>query len=92
MDEREKDPAFVSDAYAECYPGYHDYNNTIVDSDDEADYSHMDSKYGKGRTDFQTEEEWQVGDNGALQAGFERCGGQCPDEVWWGPGSCMLAG
>ena len=60
VDEREKDPAFVSDAYAECYPEYHGYNATIVDSDDEADYSHMDSKFGKGRTDFQTEEEWQV--------------------------------
>ena len=58
VDEREKDPAFVSDAYAECYPEYHGYNATIVD--DEADYSHMDSKFGKGRTDFQTEEEWQV--------------------------------
>ena len=59
-DEREKDPAFVSEAYAECYPEYHGYNATIVDSDEEADYTHMDSKFGKGRTDFQTEEEWQA--------------------------------
>ncbi|CAL5227428.1 g10390 [Coccomyxa viridis] len=59
VDEREKDPAFVSDAYAECYPGYHDYNNQIVDSEDEADYTHMDSKLGKSRTEFNTEEEWQ---------------------------------
>ena len=60
VDEREKDPAFVSDAYAECYPGYHDFNNQVVDSDDEADYTHMDSKLGKSRTEFNTEEEWQV--------------------------------
>ena len=61
VDEREKDPSFVSDAYAECYPGYHEYNNTIADSDDEADFSHMDSKTGgKSRTDFDTEEQWQV--------------------------------
>ncbi|KAK9916318.1 hypothetical protein WJX75_001184 [Coccomyxa subellipsoidea] len=60
VDEREKDPNFVSDAYAECYPAYHEYNNTIVDSDDEADFSHMDSKTGgKSRTDFDTEEQWQ---------------------------------
>lgn len=61
VDEREKDPNFVSDAYAECYPAYHEYNNTIVDSDDEADFSHMDSKTGgKSRTDFDTEEQWQA--------------------------------
>ena len=60
VDEREKDPAFVSDAYAECYPGYHEYNQQVVDSDDEADYTHMDSKLGKSRTEFNTEEEWQV--------------------------------
>jgi IK cytokine len=60
VDERERDPAFVSDAYAECYPGYHDYNIQVVDSDDEADYTHMDSKLGKSRTEFNTEEEWQV--------------------------------
>ncbi|CAL8466768.1 g6304 [Coccomyxa elongata] len=60
VDEREKEPGFVSDAYAECYPEYHGYNNTIVDSDDEADFSHMDSKTGgKSRTDFDTEEQWQ---------------------------------
>jgi hypothetical protein len=61
VDEREKDPAFVSDAYAECYPGYHEYNATVVDSDDEADFSHMDSKQGgKSRVDFGTEEQWQA--------------------------------
>ena len=61
VDEREKEPGFVSDAYAECYPEYHGYNNTIVDSDDEADFSHMDSKTGgKSRTEFDTEEQWQV--------------------------------
>ena len=31
-----------------------------MDSEDEADYTHMDSKLGKSRTEFNTEEEWQV--------------------------------
>ncbi len=43
QDEREKDPAFVSDAYAECYPAFHEFGNTVVDSDEE-DMSHMDKK------------------------------------------------
>ena len=42
-DARERDPSFVSDAYAECYPGYHDFATAVVDSDDE-DYQAMDSK------------------------------------------------
>lgn len=52
----------MSDAYAECYPAYHDYARAVVDSDDEADFSHMDGKAGSGRsrTDFATDEEWQV--------------------------------
>ncbi len=61
-DGRERDPGFVSDAYAECYPAYHDYARAVVDSDDEADFSHMDGKAGSGRsrTDFATDEEWQA--------------------------------
>lgn len=43
QDERERDPNFVSDAYAECYPAFHDFGNTVVDSDDE-DLTHMDTK------------------------------------------------
>lgn len=43
QDEREKDPAFVSDAYAECYPAFHEFGTTVVDSDEE-DMSHMDKK------------------------------------------------
>lgn len=64
-DGRERDPAFVSDAYAECYPAYHDYARAVVDSDDEADFSHMDGKAGSGRsrTDFANDEEWQVDHN-----------------------------
>lgn len=59
QDAREKDPSFVSDAYAECYPAFHDFGNTVVDSDEE-DLSHMDAK-GKltGRESFTTEEQWQ---------------------------------
>ena len=37
----------------------------MVDSEDEADYTHMDSKLGKSRTEFNTEEEWQVRTAGA---------------------------
>ncbi|KAK9810192.1 hypothetical protein WJX72_006465 [[Myrmecia] bisecta] len=59
-DAREKDPAFVSDAYAECYPGYHEYATAVVDSDDE-NFNDMDSKEkGKSRYDFDTEEQWQA--------------------------------
>ena len=59
-DARERDPSYISDAYAECYPGYHSYATAVVDSDDE-DLSHMDSKdRGKSRADFETEEQWQV--------------------------------
>jgi hypothetical protein len=60
LDKREKDPAYVSDAYAECYPGYHEYAGTVVDSDEE-DFTHMDGKEkGRSRIDFDTEEQWQV--------------------------------
>lgn len=33
----------MSDAYAECYPAFHDFGTTVVDSDEE-DMSHMDKK------------------------------------------------
>ena len=60
VDARERDPNYVSDAYAECYPGYHEYAPAVVDSDDE-DLSHMDTKdKGQGRADFETEEQWQA--------------------------------
>ena len=54
-----QEASFVSDVYAECYPGYHDFANGVVDSDEE-DFTHMDSKEGKSRQDFQTEEQWEV--------------------------------
>lgn len=59
-DDRERDPNFVSDAYAECYPAFHDFGNTVVDSDDE-DLTHMDTK-GKmaGKESYTTEEQWQA--------------------------------
>lgn len=59
-DERERDPNFVSDAYAECYPAFHDFGNTVVDSDDE-DLTHMDTK-GKmaGKESYTTEEQWEA--------------------------------
>lgn len=59
QDVREKDPSFVSDAYAECYPAFHDFGTTVVDSDEE-DLSHMDAKGKLGaRESFTTEEQWQ---------------------------------
>ncbi|KAL2458917.1 Suppressor of mec-8 and unc-52 protein-like protein 2 [Forsythia ovata] len=61
-DAREKDPNFISESYSECYPGYQEYNQEVVDSDDEADLSKMDmGGRAKGRLhrwDFETEEEW----------------------------------
>eukprot|EP00803_Ostreobium_quekettii_P003924 evm.model.scf_1664.2 EVM.evm.TU.scf_1664.2 scf_1664:24737-30361(+) len=59
-DDRERDPGFLPEHYAECYPGYHDsFAAEVVDSDDE-DYGQMDTK-GKGlsRYNFDTEEDWQ---------------------------------
>eukprot|EP00884_Botryococcus_braunii_P006803 jgi/Botrbrau1/16123/Bobra.7_2s0083.2 len=57
---RERDPGYVSDAYAECYPGYHTFAATVVDSDEE-DYTHMDTRdKGRSRLDFDTEEQWQT--------------------------------
>ena len=36
-DVRERDPTFVSDSYAECYPGYSAYNTEIAGSDEEGE-------------------------------------------------------
>ena len=47
VDAREKDPAFVSDAYSECYPDYHAFGTTVMD-DEDADFTHMDNKAGGG--------------------------------------------
>ena len=38
-----QDPNFVSDAYAECYPSYHEMGAVVVESDDE-DLGQMDAK------------------------------------------------
>ena len=43
LDARERESAFVPDAYGECYPGYHELGTAVVD-DDEADFTAMDSK------------------------------------------------
>ena len=44
-----QDPSFVSDAYAECYPSYHEMGAVMVESDDE-DLGQMDAKvWGGGR-------------------------------------------
>ncbi|GMH35136.1 hypothetical protein BSKO_03004 [Bryopsis sp. KO-2023] len=55
----ERDPGFLPDHYAECYPGYHQTYATYI-SDDDEDYSKMDTR-GKrlSRYQFDTEEEWQ---------------------------------
>ena len=47
VDAREKDPAFVSDAYSECYPDYHAFGTTVMD-DEDADFTHMDNKVSGG--------------------------------------------
>ena len=49
----------TEDAYEELYPGYGGFSAGVVDSDDE-DLTHMDSKEGKSRYDFETEEQWEV--------------------------------
>lgn len=52
-------PRDTEDAYEECYPDYGGFTGAVVDSDDE-DLTHMDSKEGKSRYDFETEEQWEV--------------------------------
>ena len=52
-------PKDTEDAYEECYPDYGGFTGAVVDSDDE-DLTHMDSKEGKSRYDFETEEQWEV--------------------------------
>lgn len=49
------------DSYAECYPGAPENDDAIIDSDDEIDFSKMDSGNKKstvGRWDFDTQEEY----------------------------------
>lgn len=48
------------EGYAECYPGLEEMNDAIDDSDDEADYTKMDSgnKKTRSRFDFETQEEY----------------------------------
>jgi IK cytokine len=61
-DEREKDPAFVSDTYTECYPGAYE-TSLAYESDEEEDITKMDlgSKRSKlKRWDFDDEESWNA--------------------------------
>eukprot|EP01116_Phalansterium_solitarium_P009534 TRINITY_DN23721_c0_g1_i1.p1 TRINITY_DN23721_c0_g1~~TRINITY_DN23721_c0_g1_i1.p1 ORF type:complete len:583 (-),score=248.31 TRINITY_DN23721_c0_g1_i1:201-1949(-) len=61
LDERERDPNFVGNEYAECYPGTYEMAFEAYEgSDDEADLSKMDvgKKNRLRRWDFDTEEAW----------------------------------
>ncbi|KAF8821243.1 RED family protein [Cardiosporidium cionae] len=64
-DEREKDPAYISDTYMECYPGFGaDVSFEMYGSDDEEDRSKMDmgrlKQFGaKRRDDFARREDWE---------------------------------
>ncbi|KAK2714951.1 hypothetical protein QYM36_009824, partial [Artemia franciscana] len=49
------------EGYAECYPGFEEMQDAIVDSDEEVDYTKMDAGNKKGpigRWDFDTAEEY----------------------------------
>lgn len=48
------------EGYAECYPGLEEMNDAIDDSDDEADYTKMDTgnKKTRSRFDFESQEEY----------------------------------
>ncbi|KAI1280566.1 Protein Red [Halotydeus destructor] len=51
----------VMDSYAECYPGAPENDDAVIDSDDEVDYTKMDTGSKKGninRWDFDTAEEY----------------------------------
>mmetsp|Transcript_36029 Transcript_36029/g.85486 ORF Transcript_36029/g.85486 Transcript_36029/m.85486 type:complete len:584 (-) Transcript_36029:57-1808(-) len=78
---------FAEDAYAECYPEYHDMAAEIVDSDDEGTIAEkMDlGRQGKVKTryDFSTEEEYtqykhsqEANPKAAFQFGLKREGGR----------------
>jgi len=61
LDESEKEPSFVSDVYAECYPASFEgdgMRTAIVDEDDDEDLTKMDSRNKLKRWDFDTEEQW----------------------------------
>jgi hypothetical protein len=60
-DEREKEPSFVSDVYAECYPASFEgdgMRTAIIDEDDDEDLTKMDSRNKLKRWDFDTDEQW----------------------------------
>lgn len=51
----------MSSSYAECYPGLDEMNDALYDSDEEVDFTKMDSGNKKGilnRWDFDTAEEY----------------------------------
>jgi IK cytokine len=85
-DVREKDPSYVGDSYAECYPGT--YETSFLDneaSDDEDDIAKMDlGKKGKlHRWDFESEEAWssyndsrEAMPKAAFQFGVKMSGGR----------------
>jgi len=65
-DEREKDPSFVSDVYAECYPGAFEHSGpdgmrtVLAGSDDEEeDLTKMDSRTRLKRWDFESDQAWE---------------------------------
>jgi hypothetical protein len=61
MDEREKEPSFVSDVYAECYPASFEgdgMRSAIIDEDDDEDLTKMDSRNKLKRWDFDSDEQW----------------------------------
>jgi len=58
---KEKDPNFLSESYAECYPGTYETTYEVLEgSDEEADFSKMDmgKKYKLHRWEFASEEAW----------------------------------
>jgi IK cytokine len=63
VDEREKDPGFVSETYSECYPGSFETAMYAYESDEEEDLTKMDMGTKKNklkRWDFDDEESWNA--------------------------------
>jgi len=58
-----KQPTYIDDDYAECYPGYEEQLNTMLYDSDDEDLTKMDqADRGKPKLkpwDFQSEEQWE---------------------------------
>jgi len=71
-DDREKETSFVSDVYAECYPGtYEGLHNTLIESDEEDDLTRIDSRNRLKKWDFEPENNDDYDSNAVPKSAFQ---------------------